>query len=305
MLIVGAGWVGRQIAARFAQYGVRVCLCDRTLEDAAAAVAWVEQTCSEVTGLVHAAPPIAQWTSASCEMASCEMAGSAPTAFTPDLVLESVSEELSLKKRLLKQLSSRFAPPIVIASNSSYFVPSLLGRFVAHPERFAHLHFHVPVLSDSVADIVGCAETEPQVLERLRQLCQRVQQSPLMLRREHPGYIFNWMLQSLLQSALELAALDVADIADIDRSWKSVTGMSVGPFGMMDRIGLDVIEQVLSNARWAEPSSVDSTQLMQLVQQHTRAGRLGTKTQAGFYNYADKSVTAAESTPSTDIEPPS
>jgi 3-hydroxybutyryl-CoA dehydrogenase len=202
-----------------------------------------------------------------------------------DMVLESVSEQVSSKKRVLREVSSLFPPPTIIASNSSYFVPSQLAGYVEHPSRFAHMHFHVPVLRESVVDIVGCRETENQVLQQLRQLAERIQQAPLMLRNEHPGYIFNWLLQSMLKSALELAVLDVADPEDIDYSWKAVTGMPLGPFGIMDQIGLDVIEQVLSNARWAAPSTVTSDQLLELLRQRTSQGHLGVKTQRGFYDY--------------------
>jgi 3-hydroxybutyryl-CoA dehydrogenase len=140
-------------------------------------------------------------------------------------------------------------------------------------------------LEDSVVDIVGCQHTAPDVIEALRQLALKIRQEPLLLRREHPGYVFNWLLQAVLRSALELAALDVADPPEIDRSWTAVTGMPLGPFGIMDQIGLDVIEQVLSNARWAAPPNVPSEQLLALLSAHTNQGELGVKTKRGFYDY--------------------
>ena len=277
VLIVGVGWVGSQVAARFASCGVQVWLCDRNDELTNAAKERIKSFdgSSEWISQVHMAPPISNW-------------GDDPSRWTAsqvDLVLENVPEQLSTKKRLLRQLSRAFPAPTIIASNSSYFVPSLLCKFVDDPDRFAHIHFHVPVLEDSVADIVGCEHTAPEVLERLRQLAVQVRQSPLMLRREHPGYIFNWMLQATLKSALELAVLDVADPEDIDRSWKAVTGMELGPFGMMDQIGLDVIEQVLSNARWADPPRVGSEQILALLREKTNQGQLGVKSGQGFYGH--------------------
>jgi hypothetical protein len=203
----------------------------------------------------------------------------------PDLAIECVPEQLSLKKRVLRQLSDLLPDKCIIASNSSYFVPSVLSQFVRLPERFAHLHFHVPVLRQSVADIVGCSQTRPEVLQQLRQLAERIEQYPLMLRHEHPGYVFNWLLQAVLKAALELVALDVVDSDDVDRSWKAVTGMQVGPFGMMDQIGLDVIDQVLSNARWAVPPTVSQEQLLAILRPLVEKGKLGIKSGAGFYDY--------------------
>jgi 3-hydroxybutyryl-CoA dehydrogenase len=97
--------------------------------------------------------------------------------------------------------------------------------------------------------------------------------------------VFNWLLQAVLKAALELVALDVVDSDDVDRSWKAVTGMQVGPFGMMDQIGLDVIDQVLSNARWAVPPTVSQEQLLAILRPLVEKGKLGIKSGAGFYDY--------------------
>ncbi len=278
VLILGAGWVGRQTAARLARFGLSLWLVDRSREVCAAAVEWMRD-------LPEFAPDPAWVDRVQIAPSLRELRGSSVPI---DLAIESVPEQVSLKKRVLRELSQAFPAPTIIASNSSYFVPSMLSGYVSQPQRFAHLHFHVPVLEDSVVDIVGCAETDPQVIERLRRLTLRIGQQPLVLRREHPGYIFNWLLQAVLRSALELVSLDVADPVDIDRSWTAVTGMPLGPFGIMDRIGLDVIEQILSNARWVDKSAteVPIEELLKLLAEHTAAGELGIKTQRGFYDYS-------------------
>jgi 3-hydroxybutyryl-CoA dehydrogenase len=206
-------------------------------------------------------------------------------AWRPQLILECVSEQLSLKKRILRRISELAPDDCIVASNTSYFVPSVLSKFVSRPERFAQLHFHVPVLRDSVVDIVGCEHTSSEVLELLVDLAKRAGQYPLLLRREHPGYVFNWLLQAVLKAALELVAKDVVDVKDVDRSWKSVTGMSIGPFGMMDQIGLDVIDQVLSNARWAPPNPITDQQLLEIIRPLIEHGKLGIKSGCGFYDY--------------------
>lgn len=277
VLVVGAGWVGRQIAARLAQHGVKVWIFDRYPEVSRQAVAWMHSIASDLIDSSSTFVAV-DW------LPNVQIA---EQLFEPniDLVIESVPEQVSLKKRVLSELGERYSSPTVIASNSSYFVPSMLSRFVAAPERYAHFHFHVPVQHESVADIVGCEATDPVVLDRLAELATRIGQSPLRLKREHPGYVFNWLLQSLLRASLELVAKDVVDPAEVDRSWKAVTNMPLGPFGIMDRIGLDVIEQVLSNARWAETDSTSLDRLIEVLKGPLSQGHLGFKTQQGFYDY--------------------
>jgi len=281
VLIVGAGWVGRQIAARMAQHGVDVWLFDRNRAVCDRSLEWMR---SMVNDPIESSSPAvsADW------LPKVQIADQILVPGV-ELVVESVPEQISLKKRVLSEISDRYPPPTIITSNSSYFTPTMLSRFVVAPERFAHFHFHVPVQHESVADIVGCDSTDARVIDRLCELSARIGQAPLRLRHEQPGYVFNWLLQSLLRASLELVAKDVTDPSEIDRSWKAVTNMPLGPFGMMDRIGLDVIEQVLSNARWADEDNISLDRLIEVLQAPLRKGDLGVKSGKGFYDYRDSS----------------
>jgi 3-hydroxybutyryl-CoA dehydrogenase len=281
VLIVGAGWVGRQIAARMAQHGVKVWLFDRNRNVCEQSLEWMRSIVRDPIESSSSAV-VTDW------LSNVRIADQIVVP-SMDLVVESVPEQISLKRRVLNEISDGYPAPTLITSNSSYFTPTMLSRFVSAPERFAHFHFHVPVQHESVADIVGCDSTEPSVLDRLCEFSQRIGQAPLRLRHEQPGYVFNWLLQSLLRASLELVAKDVTDPAEIDRSWKAVTNMPLGPFGMMDRIGLDVIEQVLSNARWAEADNISFDRLIEVLQVPLRQGNLGVKTGKGFYDYGDGS----------------
>lgn len=302
VLIVGAGWVGRQVAAKIAASGIDVALVDRSLEVVHEAIEWISHCTKSNDPLnLHASESHQQdaiqksasiskpdWIKRVTALSPlAELTRETLAEWQPDLALECVSEQLSLKKRILRRLSELVSDDCIIASNSSYFVPSVLCQFVERPERFAHLHFHVPVLRETVADIVGCQQTTSMVLKSLSEFSRRIGQYPLMLRHEHPGYVFNWLLQAVLKAALELVANDVVDAADVDRSWKSVTGMPLGPFGMMDQIGIDVIDQVLSNARWAPPLSVSDQQLLDVIRPLIQQGKLGVKSGAGFYEYRE------------------
>ena len=161
VLVIGAGWVGRQVAARMTQFGLTVSLCDPDPDICRDATQWIVQQL-QTNDARWLPSPIRCCTSVE-ELHDDDRRGI-------DLVIECVPEQLSLKKRVLRSLGNAFPSSTVIVSNSSYFVPSLLSQFVSQPQRFAHLHFHVPVLRDSVVDVVGCSETSASVLERLMAL---------------------------------------------------------------------------------------------------------------------------------------
>jgi len=201
-----------------------------------------------------------------------------------DLVLESVSEQFSLKRRIIKNYSERFHAPTIIASNSSYFTPSMMQPHVFLPERFANFHFHVPIWRATLVDIVSGPVTADTTIQRLVVLAIRIGQTPLVQRIENPGYVFNWMLKALLQSALQLVDRKVALPADIDMAWKKVTGMPIGPFGMMDQIGVDLIHQTMSHARFVDGDDVWQP-LVDILQPYVDSNRLGVKTGQGFFDY--------------------
>lgn len=296
VLVIGAGWIGRQVALRMALCGLQVQLLDKHAGVLASARAWAQansaaylSTIRDEAQRVSFAPhgefrfdekSAANWQDRFQLVEQLTAVGPSVA-----VVLECVPEQVALKRRVLKEASQTFPRDIIIASNSSYFTPSNLSKFVEHPERFAHWHFHVPLERASIADICGSPATEPWVTEKLLELSVMIGQYPLVLRHEHSGYVFNWLLQSVLRGALELAAQDVVDPAEIDRAWVSVSKMPIGPFAMMDHIGLDVIEQVLSNARWANTPSVPIESLIAILRPAIEKGNLGVKTGRGFYDY--------------------
>jgi 3-hydroxybutyryl-CoA dehydrogenase len=308
VLILGAGWTGQQIAAQMIGHGVEVVLADKNAASLGHAIDWaIEFACEQSTD--------GHWRSVNAEQLGelisgvdlrlVDSASSEPNSDVStklanvDLAIECVSEQVATKRRVLRQLSEILNPTCIIASNSSYFVPSMLAPYVSHGQRFAHFHFHVPVDRATVVDIVPGPDCDAEVLERLSELATRIGQTPLVQSVENPGYIFNWILQSTLKSALQLVDRGVATPEQVDVSWKTVTGMPLGPFGIMDRIGLDVIEHVLANGRWIEPPTPKETleeleALIQIVRQQTRDGRLGTKTGGGFFDYTDPKASSKD-----------
>jgi len=106
----------------------------------------------------------------------------------------------------------------------------------------------------------------------------------LTLRRENSGYIFNAMLSSLFSSALSLASRKIATIEDIDRSWMGVMHMAVGPFGIMDQVGLSTVWTITDY--WAKKTGdVQAQANADFLKQYVDRGHVGFKTNKGFYLY--------------------
>lgn len=280
VLLVGAGWTGRQIAGQMAAHGVNVVLVDQNLPALSDARNWI---CNQRPTLIanHAWPNVSEE-----ELLERIQLGESSADEGPiDLVLECVSEQFSLKRRLLQQYSRRFAAPTILASNSSYFTPSMFGQHIESPERFAHFHFHVPIWIATLVDIVPFPDADSSTVDALVQLANRIGQKPLVQQVENPGYVFNWMLKALLQSALQLVDREVASPQDIDMAWKKVTGMPIGPFGMMDQIGIDLIHQTMSHARFVDGDDVWQP-LIDILQPYVDKNQLGVKTGKGFFEHA-------------------
>ena len=279
-LIIGAGWTGRQIAGQMACHGLDVTLVDSSATALDVSVKWIMEQRESFFEQGYW-PDISEGLLASRVHTT---RGLDAVAGEFDLVIESVSEQFSLKRRILKSVSERFQTPTIIASNSSYFTPSMMQPHVVSPERFANFHFHVPIWRATLVDIASGPMTADATIQRLVVLAIRIGQTPLVQRIENTGYVFNWMLKALLQSALQLVDRKVASPADIDMAWKKVTGMLIGPFGMMDQIGVDLIHQTMSHARFVDGD--DQWQpLVDILQPYVDSNRLGVKTGQGFFDY--------------------
>ena len=280
VMIIGAGWTGRQIAGQMVAYSLDVTLVDNNSKALDESRAWILDQRESFFEQGY-------WPDVSHEQLADRIhlaAGIDAVDGEFDLVLESVSEQFSLKRRIIKAYSERFQTPTIIASNSSYFTPSMLQPHVVSPERFANFHFHVPIWRATLVDIASGPMTDEATVQRLVGLANRIGQTPLVQRIENPGYVFNWMLKALLQSALQLVDRKIAQPADIDMAWKKVTGMPIGPFGIMDQIGVDLIHQTMSHARFVDGDE-EWQPLVDILQPYVDSNRLGVKTGQGFFDY--------------------
>lgn len=196
-----------------------------------------------------------------------------------DLISESVTENLDIKKQVWLQFGALCPEKTIFTTNTSSLLPSLYAEETGRPERFCALHFH-DVFYANVVDVMPNAKTETWIVELLQDFGKSIQQTPVVVLKESPAYIFNAMLIALIGAAGALVTYDVASIEDVDRSWMGNFKMPRGPFGIIDEIGLDTAWHV-TNPNKDEKSKRFASLLKTYIDQ----GKLGRKTGEGFYKY--------------------
>ncbi len=203
----------------------------------------------------------------------------AVAAHEADFVNESVTEDPELKKRVWADFGPRCPERAVLTTNTSYLLPSMFAEASGRPERFCAFHFH-DVFTANVVDIMPHPGTEEWIVGFLKELGVKLNQTPIVLQRESPGYVFNAMLMALLGAAGALVTYDVTTIQDVDRSWMGNFKMDRGPFGILDTVGLNTAWHIV-RARTDEKSQ----RFAHLLRTYVDQGKLGVKSGEGFYTY--------------------
>lgn len=205
-----------------------------------------------------------------------------------DLVSESVTEDLTIKEKVWKQISELAAAKTIFTTNTSYLLPSQLASISGRPEKFCAFHFH-DVFYARVVDIMPHVGTDPTLIPLLEELGKKLNQVPVIVKKESAGYIFNFMLMALIGAAGKLKTKDIASIEDIDRSWMVNFHMPMGPFGILDSIGLDTAWHVVK-----ERDDTASQAFASLLKEYIDQGKLGEKSGTGFYTYPKPAYRDAE-----------
>ena len=199
-----------------------------------------------------------------------------------DLIIETVVEDAAVKEKLFAELARHAAASAVFTSNTSILVPAqFLGAF-PHKRRFCCLHFYQP---GTAVDVMPIPETDPEIVGRLAAFAESIGEKPIVMKRVHPGYLFSAMGGALTDMAIHLAASGVADVETIDASWKAITGMALGPFGMLDLIGLDTSLKIRKERLRANPGDQKLVEGIALLEPYVNQGHLGRRSGHGFYKY--------------------
>ena len=271
--IIGAGTMGSQISFTCAAHGYHV----RLVEDSAAALQTARARHQD-----WAAKEISDAATREDTLARISTQASLEEPVTDaGLVIESLPEDLELKRRVFAQLDALYGPEVILASNSSSLRMSRIETQVRHRERVCNLHFFQR--PSPAIEIMGGSATSPETLERVREFAVSIGLRPFVLRRESTGFLYNRIWRALKKEVLREVADGVASPEDIDRVVMLMWRWEKGPFAWMDQVGLDVVRDI--ERVYFEESGDPKDAPPPFLDEMIARGELGVKTGKGFYTY--------------------
>lgn len=201
-----------------------------------------------------------------------------------DYVIEALPEKLDLKEEFYKQLSKLAPDKTIFASNSSTMVPSQLVKFADRPTKYLHMHFANKIWKCNVAEIMGTDQTDSAVYQEVVDFAKAIKMVPIEIHKEQPGYVLNALLIPFVVSAMSLWVKGVADPETVDKDWMISTGAPVGPFMMLDDVGLRTTWNIVSGL-YATQHKELFKQIADKLKEKIDAGQEGLESGEGFYKY--------------------
>lgn len=275
--VLGTGVLGSQIAYQSAFRGFEVTAYDISDEAVAAARDRFDELAATYRDQVEGAGDGKAEDTAAGIALTADLGEAAATA---DLIIEAVPEVLAIKQDTYRALGALAPEHTIFATNSSTLLPSDIAESTGRPDRFLALHFANQLWHFNTAEIMGTADTDPQVFESVVAFARDIGMVPIELHREKSGYVLNSLLVPLLDAAMGLAAGGYAEPEAVDATWRIGTGAPAGPFQILDVIGLTTPYNILLN------SGADGQKLAAwLKAEYIDKGKLGLASGEGFYRY--------------------
>ncbi|WP_026810557.1 3-hydroxyacyl-CoA dehydrogenase [Arenibacter latericius] len=202
-----------------------------------------------------------------------------------DLLIEAVPENPNIKTDFYQKLAKVAVEKTVFATNSSTLLPSQFADVTGRPSKFLALHFANDIWRNNTAEIMGHPGTDPNVYKDVVAFAKAIGMLALPLQKEQPGYILNSLLVPFLSAATSLMANEVADPKVIDKTWMKATGAPLGPFGIIDVVGINTVYNInrMASEESKDPLKLKATKY--LKENFIDTNKLGVSTGEGFYKY--------------------
>jgi 3-hydroxybutyryl-CoA dehydrogenase len=278
VLIIGGGTMGGGIAQLVAQGGIHAVIADISRDLADKSRARIEKG---LAGRLEKG----KITQAEMQdvLSRISTAGDFSPAKEADLIIESVVEDLEVKKKVFAELDRLARPGVILATNTTSLSISAMAEATRRPDKVVQMHFFNPAVIMKLVEIMPGKKTSPETLKAVEEFAILLGKDPVVCKNEAPAGIVSRCLGQLLNEATWMVASGVAGPADVDKAMKLGANHPMGPLQLIDFIGLDVhrakmqtLRTVLDDPRYQHPDLIDKM---------IAEGRLGKKTGKGFYDY--------------------
>lgn len=275
--VVGCGLMGGGIAQVAAQAGYRVRV--REVDEAT-----LKKGLGRIDQFLSRAVEKGKATAADREKALANLEGTTRLQDLADcdLVIEAIVEEIEPKKALFRELDGICPPKTIFATNTSSLTVIEMAAATRRPDRFVGLHFFNPVPLMALVEVVRTIATSDATFETARLFAVGVGKTPIVAK-DRGGFIVNYLLIPYLLDAIRALESGVASVTDIDQGMRLGCGYPMGPFTLLDFVGLDTAFKVAEVFfhEYREPRYAPPPLLRKMV----LAGYLGKKSGKGFYTY--------------------
>jgi 3-hydroxybutyryl-CoA dehydrogenase len=284
--VIGAGTMGRGIAYAAALGGYRTILEDVSAPMLEQGLAYIRQALEE--GIVRGKVTPQQKREALAHVGAAHSVEDA--CREADLVIEAVPEEMELKIEIFTLLDKFAKPGAIFASNTSSLSITEMAAVTFRPERCVGMHFFNPVPKMKLLEVVKALETSEETLAACRDVGRRMGKEVIVVR-ESPGFITSRINALIGNEAFSLLEEGIASDEDIDKAMKLGLNHPLGPFELVDLVGLDVLLSILE---YLQKTLGEKYRPSPLLRQYVNAGRLGRKAGLGVYDYPDAKASAAK-----------
>jgi len=275
--VIGSGLMGRGIAYAAALGGF-----DTSLHDVSSAA--LDKAMAQIRADLDEGIARGKVQASEAKAALLRLAPAQDLDADADFVIEAVPEDIAVKLRLFARLDAVCRPDVVLASNTSGLSITEIAAATKRPARVAGMHFFNPVPKMKLVEIVRGLETSEDAIGTVAAVAQRMGKESVVVR-ESPGLITSRINAMIGNEAFYILESGVASAQDIDKALKLGLNHPMGPFELVDLVGLDTRLAVLE---FLHSSLGDKYRPCPLLVQYVKAGRLGRKSGRGVYEYPAK-----------------
>ncbi|SMP19015.1 3-hydroxybutyryl-CoA dehydrogenase [Chryseobacterium profundimaris] len=281
--IIGAGTMGIGIAQVAATNGCKVWIYDANAKQVETATVGLEKT---LTKLVDKQKISAEKMTEI--LANISIATELKDFKDCELIIEAIIENKEIKTKVFTELEKHISESCVIGSNTSSISITSLGAELQKPERFIGIHFFNPAPLMPLVEVIPSLLTEKSLAEKIYSLMKDWGKTPV-IAKDIPGFIVNRIARPYYGEALRIVEENIATVEEVDEAMKTLGNFRMGPFELMDLIGVDVnfsVTKTVYNEYFYDPKYKPS-----LLQQRMSEAKLhGRKTGKGFYDYSEGAV---------------